>query len=576
MKLIYLLVPCVLLLTGCPGIPPKPEVQGERSAGHYRPSWSWKQGGTFPATTQYRYRLDGGAWTVTKKNVFTPDVDLTEGEHLFEIQAAGIKGLWSPTTEFTTTIEFFEQKGYWNGTERPLVESQLGKKVLLSAHNSYEEHLATPEKNLTKTFQIIHAAQEEQADAIELDIVSWDNILRVTHDDNCQAVKAARLSDVLADTKLREGNQLLYLEIKEVSPKAKKIRALLDLLLKYGYATNGRPVALRSFATDKRRKNLSLLKTILKEPRYIHIQPYIRIHALLGEEGSQKLIGELYEDGIDAVEIKHSRKNLFGMLIYAKALGMGTGVWSLGKKTEVAAFRDAVDTMIIDLATDKARETIEKQNSLLFLNVWNEEMQDGKIEYRKEGATTSTSTSATGFPEFKWVGPGEDRFGGSLTFEKKKKNAISFGDLENSPGKGIFLSLVVNFDDLCLKNGETASLVAKTDKSGFGLELYNPPGWFSPTLLRFVVHVNGQYRYATRPVGDLNQTDSYHIVAAYTGSGKVQLWVNGKASHVSSQNAFGGITRNNSPLLLGADPQGSFTRRFHFSGKIQKLNVQRW
>ena len=261
-----------------------------------------------------------------------------------------------------------------------------------------------------KTLQIIHAAQADEADAIELDIVSWDYILRVTHDDNSNAEKAARLSDVLADQELQEGTQLLYLELKEKKPNAKKIRLLLDLLVEHEYATNGRPVVIRSFGTDNRKKNLSLLKTILQEPAYIHIRPYIRRHTLLGDEGSQKLIGDLYEDGIDAVEIKYSRKNLFGMLIYAKALGMGTGVWSLGKKEEVSAFREVVDTMIIDLPTDKARKLIEKSNSLLFLNVWNEETQDGKIGYQKEGEESSTSTSAAGFPNFEWVGLGEDRY----------------------------------------------------------------------------------------------------------------------------------------------------------------------
>lgn len=576
MRKICLMIPLLALFAGCQGIPPKPSVQGEVSSGHYRPSWSWKPGGNIPATTQYRHRLDGESWTYTTKTLFTPKEDLTKGEHLFEIQAAGVEGLWSPTTSFTTTIEFFDQKGYWKGVERTLLETQLGKKVLLSAHNSYEEHLDTPQKNLAKTLQIIHAAQADKADAIELDIVSWDNILRVTHDDNCNAEKAARLSDVLADQDLREGNQLLYLELKEKKPNKKKIRLLLDLLVEHQYATNGRPVVLRSFATDKRKKNLSLLKTILQEPAYIHIRPYIRMHALVGDKGSQKLIGELYDDGIDAVEIKYSRENLFGMLVYAKALGMGTGVWSLGKKEEVSAFREVVDTMILDLATDKARDLIVKPNSLLFLNVWNEEVQDGKIGYQKEGEESSTSTAAAGFPKFEWVGLGEDRFGGSLVFQEKKNHAISFGDLENESGKGILLSLVVNFDDLSVKDGETSCLVAKTDQSGFGLELHNPEGWFSPTVLRFAVHVNGQYRYATRVVSDLNQTDSYHILAAYNGSGKIQLWVNGRQNKVSSQSAFGGMTKNNSPLLLGADPQGNFNRRFFFSGKIQQLHVQRW
>jgi hypothetical protein len=38
----------------------------------------------------------------------------------------------------------------------------------------------------------------------------------------------------------------------------------------------------------------------------------------------------------------------------------------------------------------------------------------------------------------------------------------------------------------------------------------------------------------------------------------------------------GGVTLNDSPITLGADPQGWTDTRYHFDGKIQMMSVQRW
>ncbi len=576
MRKILLLVPILALLAGCAGIPPKPIVQGEESAGHYRPCWTWEPGGTVPATTKYRFRLDKGSWRVTTRKNFTPSTDLTEGRHLFEIQAGTAGNAWSATESFTTTVEFFDRPGYWTGVERNPARTQLDNEVVVCAHNTYEDGLSTPAKNLAATLDKVHAEQANDADAIELDIVSWDHILRVTHDDNGGAKEAAKLSDVLADSDLQDGDQLLFLEFKEKSPSTRKCRLLLDLILELGFATNGRPVVIRSFATEEREKNLTLMKALLKERKYIHIRPYIRLHAILAENQGQAKIGKLFNAGVDGVELKHSRDDLFGKLVYARALGMGTGVWSLSEKMDVAAFREEVDAIVVDIPAGQARDLVQKQNSLLYMNVWNEATEDGKIAYRRKGAAKSLYTNAAFFPGFEWLGTGEDRFGGSLILERSEEHSIGFGDLENHSGKGILVSMVVNFDELSIADGSTRCLLAKTDNSGYGLEIHNPEGWWTAPVLRFVVHVNGQYRYAVRAIYDLEGSGSYHIVAAYDGSGKVRLRINGSAKSVNSDTATGGITRNNSPLVLGADPQGSSDSRHHFSGKIQHVQVQRW
>jgi hypothetical protein len=72
----------------------------------------------------------------------------------------------------------------------------------------------------------------------------------------------------------------------------------------------------------------------------------------------------------------------------------------------------------------------------------------------------------------------------------------------------------------------------------------------------------------------LNETDAYQIIGAYDGDGGVRLWIDGKevgtAPFVS-----GGVTHNDSAIVVGADPQGNNDERYFFSGKIQQVNVQK-
>ena len=93
--------------------------------------------------------------------------------------------------------------------------------------------------------------------------------------------------------------------------------------------------------------------------------------------------------------------------------------------------------------------------------------------------------------------------------------------------------------------------------------------------LRFVVHVNGGYSYATTPLIGLNGTNSYFIIGAYDGNGAVRLWVN-NVERMASASISGGVTLNNSPVVSGTAPQGATVRRYFFKGKIQQVMVQKW
>ena len=47
-------------------------------------------------------------------------------------------------------------------------------------------------------------------------------------------------------------------------------------------------------------------------------------------------------------------------------------------------------------------------------------------------------------------------------------------------------------------------------------------------------------------------------------------------SRMASASISGGVTLNNSPVVIGADPQGATDRRYFFKGKIQQVMVQKW
>ena len=144
--------------------------------------------------------------------------------------------------------------------------------------------------------------------------------------------------------------------------------------------------------------------------------------------------------------------------------------------------------------------------------------------------------------------------------------SLTTWDADNDTAGGYLVTAVVNFDDL--NPATTASVIAKSDSGGFALEQ-------NAGSLRFGVHANGSYHYASVPMTAFNGTDSYFIIGAYDGNGAVRLWVN-NAERTPSIAVTGGVTQNNSPVVIGADPQGATDRRFFFKGKVQQVAVQKW
>jgi hypothetical protein len=104
-------------------------------------------------------------------------------------------------------------------------------------------------------------------------------------------------------------------------------------------------------------------------------------------------------------------------------------------------------------------------------------------------------------------------------------------------------------------------------------------------VLRFGVHDNGNYNYNEYPITEANTGQggldlpignlmSYLVVCVYDSGSGICLVVNNRLSSTEHPVAMGGVTANDVPIYVGAEPQSDGASRFHFNGKIQQLSVQ--
>lgn len=457
---------------------------------------------------------------------------------------------------------------YWNGTTRALPVSPLGNTVALSCHNCYGDTNA-------QTTTEVGKALARGYDLIELDLTIHSNgTVYVEHNDG--EVAHGTFAQALANTSLQTSDRMLFLEIKEQYTTAAASDTMMLSVLRairdYGYASAGRPAFLRGFM-DGRHNHLVRAKALLANTEFAGIRNYIKFHTLI-ESNIRANIRATKDLGFHGIELKYTMASLYGALMQAKMLGLGAGVYtapaSMGE-LYISAMREDVDFITTDydrgataLATS-ARALVQEGTSLVYMNT--AQQTAFPLNYQRTAATPGYSVSAgAGVPtlEVLDVASDEDRVGGSMVFAGAQ--SVGTYDADNATDGGFLVTAVVNFDDL--SSGDTAAIVAKSDAGGFALEQ-------AGTSLRFGVHVGGTYYYATTPLSGLNGTDSYFIVGAYDGSGAVRLWVN-NAEKTASVSVTGGVTANNSPVVIGADPQGATDRRYFFKGKIQQVMVQKW
>jgi glycerophosphoryl diester phosphodiesterase len=450
----------------------------------------------------------------------------------------------------------------------------------ISCHNCYR-HESDPSTSLYNTLLKIHAAQEKNADLIELDIVEQGGSIRVDHDDDGDA-NGALLNQVLSDNALQSGDEILFIEIKETTIDESFVSGVLDMLLAYGYGSNrDRPVVIRAFHNI--RGHLLNVKSLL-EGSYNVMADSVRLSELFNKNEVssistfQDMVLDAKDDGLDMVEFHYQNNNLYSLVSLAHSMGMGVNLWTIPAtfgEVYIAALRDEVDVLTVEYDIAKARQIVKDDNGLVYMNSSAQTGAGNFVRYhRADNRSFLFDINQIGTPEYEILGFDEDRFGSSLVFNAADQQYVPFYDGDNSSGNGYLVAVIVNFDDLSLAEGEKRSIIAKSDSGGFCLEQYNPT--IGEEIIRFGVRVGSSYRFATYPAANLDGTNSFLIVGAYDGNGGVYIWINNSNSGATNSSGVGEVVRNNSPILLGADPQGASSQRYFFSGKIQIALVQDW
>lgn len=555
-----------------------PDVDGEPVADHRRPSWVW----TVPdGATGFRARIDEGAWTEVDADItwWTSIDALGNGAHTFQVAARDGAGNYGPAGTFDTEVAPVSRAGddFW-GQARVMTTTSLGHACALSAHNAYVDDQATAAANLDGTLASVHAAQAAGADLIELDIVHAGGRVVIDHDDTGAQERAA-LADVLGDADLRGGDEIMFLEIKEQQPTDAFGREVLDTIagMREDYGRAGRHVVLRAF--DDIGENLDLLRALLDTPEYVLLRPYVRLSVLFRrDDATAAKIAAAAAAGYDMVELEYRSDGLMSHILRARALGLGTGIFTVPVEfgeVFVANAREVVDQITIEVPVALARSVVERSSSLFLVDA--SAAADETVEsipYRRSDAQKSDlAVNGDTEPALRVVG-GEDPLpGGRLVFEAGASQAAELYDADAPAGQGVLIALSALLGTTALPDGETMVLASKTQTSGWTLELHNPAGG-TATVLRFGVYVAGAYHYATVAASALTTERAHFITGAYDGDGGVRLWVDNDAAGVTSESTTGGITNNDLAALLGADP--GEPRRFFFDGEIQLAIGQAW
>ena len=476
---------------------------------------------------------------------------------------------WSPDPANVTCADV----PYWTGTSRPLSTTPYGNKVGLACHNCYGSTLAD-------TLARIHDAQASGADLIELDVRHEAGQARVEYTD----VGGPLLTDVLADSALHDGDQLLFVEIADTAPTRQDVDDVIDSIAQYGYAQAGRPVFLRANKTVK--DAMLHARDALATPAFADVRPYFRLHVLVGDANTtditalQNAIAETWHNGLHGVEFVRSTPNLFGALTFAKARGLGTALYSVPEsdgRVLISVLREEADILTLDVSADIGRQAVTEPNGLMYLNVWSQPAGTVSVEWnREDSAVSGTSTvNVSGTPSTVDLPAGLGLFGTTLSFEPATAESLTLYDADNDPNGGYLVAAAVMFDDLNVEDGGCRVILSKGVTTGFSLELCNPAGADSLEV-RFTVPVGGTTYVASQPAAGFTTEKSYYLIGAYGGDGDVGLWVDSNRYDLTTSGPIsGGVVQGNLPLVLGARSMSSSPDDF-FAGRIQLAIVQRW
>lgn len=524
----------------------------------------------------------------------------------------------TPRDNAAATLGLRVHASPWDGVDKNVARTALRRKTAISCHNCYNgpNNEIFP---LTAANSKVSDAVNRGADLIELDLSDRSNsgAICVTHLSGGGACLSGepRLFDMLNNSTLRDSNAMLFLEIKSRGSSAKHFaRKLFDMIINgknSSYAQPGRPVYIRAFASQV--DGLSGIRNeLFSNSKYSTLRQRIRFSVLYGERSNDGYWGgkgsiaslqsaihaDVYERGFDMVELNYQIKDILGAIKYAESLGLATGIWTVPEgfgEVFIAALREEVDEITTEYRVDLARDVVANSNTLAHLNTWPCNHSNwARYSYNFTGVEVSEWTQLNVSPTAKgygtpgsWEDPvGHDRFGCSLDFRSKQslaKRALPLDDRDNLSTGGFLVTAYVNFDNLSALLEGTMAIVNKSQNSGFALELHQQG---SKVFLRFGVHIAGSYRYHSYDVNDtnlggannrLNGRDGYLLIGAYDGNGGVYLWIDNRRRN-SGGSYIGGVTENNEPILIGADPEPGrdLKARFFFDGLVQQVSVLRW
>ncbi len=437
----------------------------------------------------------------------------------------------------------------WELVSRTMATTARGHEVALVCHNCYSTAASTPAANLEDTLARLHAAQLEGADGLELDVKFEAGVVRVDHEDDGGA-EGALLTDVLADPALQAGDQLLFIESKELDPDEAFVTAVLSPLLEHGFLAPGRMALLRAFG-DERREALVIARGLLSTPAFAEVEPNVGLHVLWGNVGGlagaflPTIVDEAVADGLTGFEVSFENGDLIPMLRYAFSRGLTTGVWTLPKTDgafRIAALREVTDVMVLETPLDLDREVVEADDLAAHLDVW--EALDGR------GADAVT------------LEVGEGLFGSALPFAAL--TGTSLGLTTPAPGVGVLVAALVRLDGLGdLAAGETWRLLGDDQMH---LELTRDAG--GAGWLTFTVRVAGVDRTARWPTWALDPAAGHLIVGMWGGDGAVRLAVDLQTTESSVAQASGGLAAPGASIAVGPSPPPE--------ALVQQLRVIAW
>ena len=489
--------------------------------------------------------------------------------------------------------------GPYRGALRPLLETIHGNTVAMTCEDCYREDGTTEVANAANTLSLIHAAQLGGADIISLDVNRDGGILRLAGAGFVSPV-AGRLADVLADSMLANGDQLLVIESKIGDPQPDDAAALIDVLLASGWGTPGRPVVLSAF--HERREVLTHARDLLAASIYDELRAgFLFEERFKDTDGGASIVQERVEqaaaDGIDIVRLHIGQPSLFAVVDYARALGLGVGVHGLDAEAAselLTALREDFDDISVappaGLGGNTAawfgtlRATLDEPSTRLRFDTSTLPATATSMFFRDAtGQAHVVPLTGSQRPFLVDPGPGESLFARALDFNPAAGDLLPTGVIGTVPGAGVLVAFNIALDEVQLPEGARRTLLSTGATGGFEVDLRNPSGAEDPTQLRFGVRVGGVAHHAVVAASHLSTTSSHLVVGAWDGAGPVRLWIDGESASDLDPTAVepvvtGGLDDAEHPLVVGAQPLDLATgeAEWHVDGRLQHLHVAAW